>query len=171
MNELLSKHGPEVQNILEHYPDEKRSAVMPLLYLAERDEGYVPEKALHDIAEILGLEATEVGTILGFYNFFYDRPEGRYHVYVCTDLPCALNGAEEFFEQLSQRLGLKAGETSADGLITLHESPCVAACHRSPVMTVQGDGQFTYYENLTLESALGVIDQLRQKAGQEEAAQ
>lgn len=168
MNALLANYADEIQKILAKYPPEhKRSAVMPLLYLAQREQGYVSAQAMADIAEILGISVTEVASIVGFYTLYYDEPRGRYHIQVCTDLPCALRGAEDFLKALCQALGIEVGQVTADGLFTIEEVKCIGACHRAPVFQVQGDGQIVFHENQTLETALAVIEALREKARQD----
>ncbi len=173
MNELLTKYPDEVQAILAKYPPEfKRSAVMPLLYLAQREPGYVTAQALKDISEIVGVSITDVASVVGFYSLYYDKPLGRYHIQICTDLPCALRGAEKFLHELCAALNVKPGETTADGLFVIEEVKCLAACHRAPMFQVQGDGDIRYHEHQTVETALAVLEALRQKAAQEkEAAQ
>ncbi|BAJ62867.1 complex I 24 kDa subunit family protein [Anaerolinea thermophila] len=172
MNELLQNYPEEVKQILAKYPAEyKRSAVMPLLYLAQRKEGYVPRQALEDIAEILEMSPTEVASIVGFYTLYYDQPAGRYHIQVCTDLPCALRGADKFLEELCQRLGIREGETTPDGLFTVEAVKCLAACHRAPVFQVQGDGEIEYHENQTVELTLAWMEQVREKVRAEKEAQ
>jgi len=168
VNALLANYADEIQKILAKYPPEhKRSAVMPLLYLAQREQGYVSAQAMADIAEILGISVTEVASIVGFYTLYYDEPRGRYHIQVCTDLPCALRGAEDFLKALCQALGIEVGQVTADGLFTIEEVKCIGACHRAPVFQVQGDGQIVFHENQTLETALAVIEALREKARQD----
>lgn len=165
MNELLSKYPSEVQQSLLKYPAErKRSAVMPLLYLAQRENGYITKKGIEDIAEVLEMSVTDVVSIIGFYTLYHDLPGGRYRIQVCTDLPCALQGADEFLEKLCQNLGIRVGETSADGLFTIEEVKCIAGCHRAPLFQLQGDGEISYHENQTVESAAALFDELRQKA-------
>ncbi len=83
---------------------------------------------------------------------------------VCTDLPCALRGAEEFLHELCEHIGVKVGETTADGLFTIEEVTCLAGCHRAPMMQLQGDGDIAYHENLTVASAMALLDELRKKA-------
>ncbi len=168
MNALRDQYGQEIDRILAKYPAEwKRSAVMPLLYLAQRAEGYITARALRDIAEICEISITDVASIVGFYTLYYDQPLGRYHIQVCTDLPCALRGAEEFLAQLSQKLGIQPGQTSTDGLFHLEQVMCLGACHRAPVFQVQGDGEIVFHENQSVETALAVIEALREHARQE----
>ena len=94
---LAKKYPKEIKQIMAKYPPEhKRSAVMPLLYLAQREEGYVNKDALKDIAGMLDITETEVASIVGFYTLYHDEKAGKYRMQVCTDLPCALRGADQF---------------------------------------------------------------------------
>lgn len=168
MNQLLSKYPAEIKAILAKYPPEyKRSAVMPLLHLAQADPGYITGQALQDIAEICEISITEVGSIVGFYTLYYDKPGGRYHIQVCTDLPCALRGADKFLQEFIGRLGVKVGEPTSDGLFVVEEVKCLAACHRAPIFQLHGDGDLVYHENQTVDTAMAVLDALRQKVALE----
>ena len=166
MNILLEKYPEEIQAILAKYPaGQKRSAVMPLLYLAQRENGYLTKQSLQDIADVLGLTATEVGSIVGFYSLYYDKPGGKYRIQVCTDLPCALRGAEEFLEKLCENLGIRVGETTADGLVTVEHVMCLAGCDKAPMFQVQSDDGLTYYENQTVNSAMDLVERWRKQEG------
>ena len=161
---LRDKYTGEIDKILAKYPpDQKRSAVMPLLYLAQRDGGFVTKDALGEIAAICGITPTEVASIVGFYSLYYDEPAGTYRIQVCTDLPCALRGAEEFLEKLCENLGIKVGETTPDGKITVEAVMCLAGCHHAPMFQVQSGKGLEYHENQTVESALQVIEALKGK--------
>lgn len=166
MNKMLTERFPdEVQAILEKYPpDQKRSAVMPLLYLAQRESGYVTKHAIQEIADIVEISPTEVSSIVGFYSLFYDEPGGKYRIQVCNDLPCALRGADEFLEKLCDNLGIKVGETTLDGRITIESVMCLAACDKAPMFQVQSSDGLKYYENQTVESALELIKKMRKEA-------
>jgi NADH-quinone oxidoreductase subunit E len=158
VNPLYEKHADEIQTILAKYPPEqKRAAVMPLLYLAQREYGYVTKQALSEIGEILELTPTEVASIVGFYSLYHDEAAGKYRIQVCTDLPCALRGAEEFLEKLCENLGIQVGETTADGLITVEKVMCLAGCDRAPLFQVQTADGLTYHENQTVESAMKLV--------------
>lgn len=159
---LRDRYPQEIEKILAKYPpDQKRSAVMPLLYLAQRDGMFVTKAAMAEIAEMIGITSTEVASIVGFYSLYYDQPAGKYRVQVCTDLPCALRGAEEFLEKLCDNLGIRVGETTPDGLITVEHVMCLAGCDRAPMFQVQSGEGLEYHENQTIESALAVIEGLR----------
>jgi len=164
VNTLSEKYSQEIIHILEKYPpDQKRAAVMPLLYLAQREKNYVTKGSLDEIAEILGITATEVASIVGFYSLYYDQAAGKYHIQVCTDLPCALRGAEQFLEKLCENLGIRVGETTPDGLVTVEHVMCLAGCDKAPMFQVQSGEDIAYHENQTVESAMELIDQFREQ--------
>jgi NADH-quinone oxidoreductase subunit E len=171
LSKLLEKYPKEVQSIIAKYPDDqKRSAVMPLLYLAQRESVqengrlYVSLDALQEISSILELDRTEVASIVGFYTLYYDHPTSRYRIQVCTDLPCALRGADRFLDDLCKRLNIKAGETTADGLITVEAVMCLAACDKAPMFQLQSGNGLSYYEDQTMDSAMALIETLRAEA-------
>lgn len=165
MNPISQKYPEEIKTILSKYPPEqKRSAVMPLLYLAQRETGIVPPEAVQEIASLTGVSATDVASIIGFYTLFHEEAGGRYRIQVCTDLPCLLRGAGKFLEELCALLGIQPGQTTPDGLFTLEEVKCLAACHRAPMFQVQGEGEIVFHENQSTETARLVIDELRLRA-------
>jgi NADH-quinone oxidoreductase subunit E len=171
LNKLLDKYQPEVQTILGKYPPEqKRSAVMPLLYMAQHDAVqetgrlFISEAAMQEVADVLDLDRTEVASIVGFYTLFYDHPTSRYRIQVCTDLPCALRGADQFLEQLCKRLNIQPGETTSDGIITVEPVMCLAACDKAPMFQLQSGEGITYHEIQTVESAMALIETLRNEA-------
>lgn len=172
MNELLKKYSEQIQNILAKYPPErKRSAVMPLLFLAQRENGAISRQDMADIADVLEISETEVASIVGFYTLFHEDnrqpPEGgpiRYHIQICTDLPCALRGSEEFADKLCERLGVKIGEPTPDGMFVVEKVMCLAACNRAPVFQLQGNGRIDYYEEQTVEQVMEMIESLRQNS-------
>src|SRR5688572_5772703 len=115
---LETKYPDEVKNILSKYPPEnKRPAVIPLLNLAQHEEGYLTKAALQDVAQIVGITETDVAALVGFYTLYHDKKEGKYRMQVCTDLPCALRGADEFMKSLCDKLGIRVGETTQDGFL------------------------------------------------------
>lgn len=164
---LAKKYPKEVKQILSKYPPEgKRSAVMPLLFLAQREEGYVNKSAMQDIADILDITETDVASIVGFYTLYHDKKEGKYRMQVCTDLPCALRGAEEFMDDLCSNLGIKVGETTADGVVTLEAVTCLAACDKAPMFQTQGPHGIKYHENMTVDRTMELIHTLKNAVGE-----
>ncbi|MGD2026951.1 MAG: NAD(P)H-dependent oxidoreductase subunit E [Anaerolineales bacterium] len=164
MNELQEKYAQEIEAILAKYPPErKRSAVMPLLYMAQRGDGYVTKQDMIEIAELLDITPTEVASIVGFYTLYHDKPGGKYRIQVCNDLPCALRGADEFFKQLCENIGIRVGETTEDGLVSIEAVMCLAACDKAPMFQVQTDEGITYHENQTVESTMELIESWKQQ--------
>ena len=159
---LAEKYPDEVKQIFAKYPaDQKRSAVMPLLYLAQRENGYITKESIQDIAELIGANTTEVASIIGFYTLYHDEKAGKYRMQVCNDLPCALRGADQFIESLCGKLGIQVGETTPDGLVTLEAVMCLAACDKAPMFQVQSGDGLTYHENMTVDKTMELIDALR----------
>lgn len=164
MNAFQQKYANEIEAILAKYPaDRKRSAVMPLLYIAQREGGYVTKKEMSEIAEILDITPTEVASIIGFYTLYHEKPGGKYRIQVCNDLPCALRGADEFLEKLCENVGIQVGETTEDGLVTIEGVMCLAACDKAPMFQVQTGEGLAYHENQTLESTMALIESWKQQ--------
>jgi NADH-quinone oxidoreductase subunit E len=132
-----------------------------LLYLAQRDDGYVTRQDMEEIAQVLEITPTDVASIVGFYTLYYEQPGGKFRVQVCNDLPCALRGADEFLERLCDNLGIKVGQTTPDGMVTVEAVMCLAGCDKAPLFQVQSGEGLKYYENQTVESALEWIENLK----------
>ncbi len=160
---LLQKYGKEIKQILSKYPpDHKRSAVMPLLHLVQRDEGYISKEAMQEIASLLEMTETEVGSVVGFYTLYQEKKAGKYRMQICTDLPCALRGADEFFNQVCERLNVQDGETTQDGLVTVEHVMCLAACDRAPMFQSQGPDGIKYHEYMTIDRVNEWLQSLKQ---------
>ncbi|MFN3704427.1 MAG: NADH-quinone oxidoreductase subunit NuoE [Thermoflexales bacterium] len=134
---LREKRAQDIEKVLAKYPPERRrSAVMPLLYIAQEEYGYCTPEAIREVAEIIGCDPTEVKSIVGFYTMFHEQPVGKYVIDVCDDLPCALRGADKFVSHCEKKLGIRVGETTPDGKFTLNTVMCIAACDRAPVLQI-----------------------------------
>jgi len=153
------KEQQELDEILKKYPaDRKLSAILPALYLAQRKKNWLDGDDIAAVAEALDIPITHVHSIIGFYTLFRKEPVGKYMVQVCTDLPCALRGAEAFYKRLCERMGVgPKGGTTEDGLFTVEEVVCIAACNKAPCMQIN----LEYYENLTDEQIDTVVAELR----------
>lgn len=158
---LAEKYPERIKTIFDQYPD-KRSAVMPLLYLAQEEYGWLSEDALREVAELCDIDPTQAHSIAGFYTMFSEKPKGKFWLQVCTDLPCALRGADDFFHGLCEMLGVdpEHGGTTADGLFTVEPVMCLAACDKAPMMQCN----FHYHENLDLEKAKELVAEWRAQA-------
>jgi NADH-quinone oxidoreductase subunit E len=144
--------------IVQRYPPEnRRSAVLPALYLAQYQQGYITANAIRYVAELLGITRADVEDVVTYYTMFYTRPVGKFVVNVCRTLSCAINGAERVTEELRGKLGIGPGETDASGTFTLMEVECLGACDRAPALMVNDAWQ----ECVTPESAATMIDDLR----------
>jgi len=169
LNKIAEKYTDEIQKILAKYPPEqKRSAVMALLYIAQREDGYVSKDDLGDIAEILEMSSTEVVSLVGFYTLYHDEQAGKYRIQVCTDLPCALRGADQFLADMCENIGIKVGETTADGLVTIEEVKCLAACDKAPMFQVQSGEGLEYHELQNVESTTALIKSWKEKENDNE---
>ena len=128
----------DARTILSRYPDaHQRSAIMPLLYLAQSIEGMVGREALREIGELLGITTAEVEAVATFYSMYRLRPTGEHVVNVCTNLSCKLRGAAEVFEAAQEAAGIAHGEErSADGLFTVHEEECLGVCDFAPAVQI-----------------------------------
>lgn len=147
----------ELDEILKKYPT-RRSAILPALYLAQREKNWLDDDDIAAVAEALDLSVSDVHSIIGFYTLFRKEPTGKHLIQVCTDLPCALRGAEDFYHRLTQRLGLPPeGGTTEDGLITVESVVCIAACDRAPVAQIN----LEYHEHLTDESIDALIQTMK----------
>ncbi len=147
-----------IHEIKGKYPS-VRSAVMPALYVAQEQYGWLPENAIDEVAVELGMTSTEVGSVASFYDMYHLKPVGRHVIEFCTDLPCALVGADRAFDRLCQRLGLEHGQdTTADNAITLRHAPCLGGCDKAPVLLLDNTAQ---YEALTDARLDELVSKLR----------
>ncbi|MCH8338814.1 MAG: NAD(P)H-dependent oxidoreductase subunit E [Chloroflexi bacterium] len=159
---LAENYTQEIEAILAKYPsDQKRSAVMPLLFLAQREYGTLTNEAITEVGELIGLQITEVASLVGFYSLYHDRPGGKYRIQVCTDLPCALKGAQTFADELCEKLDIEMGGTTSDGQVTVEQVKCLAACDRAPLFQLQEPNGFHYHEDQSIGSAMALIESLR----------
>jgi len=143
------------EEIVQRYPV-RRAAIMPTLWLAQRDFGYISLEVMEYVAGLLGLSPAFVGAVASFYTMYYKKPMGTFHVQVCTNLSCTLVGAEQILACIERRLGITVGGTTNDGQFSLSEVECLASCGTAPMMQINDD----YWENLTPEKTLEIIDRL-----------
>ncbi|MFN9728785.1 NADH-quinone oxidoreductase subunit NuoE [Acidovorax sp.] len=141
------------------YPaDQKQSAVMACLAIVQQEQGFVSADSEAVIAEYLGMPQIAVREVTTFYNMYNQRPVGAFKLNVCTNLPCQLRDGQKALRHLEQKLGISAGETTADGLFTLQQSECLGACADAPVMLVNDRSMCSFMDNGKLDE---LIDGLR----------
>lgn len=153
----------EMRQIAARYP-QPRSALLPMLHLAQSVQGRVTPAGIEACAEILGLSAADVAGVATFYTMYKRRPVGEYHVGVCTTALCAIMGGDELYARLQDHLGIGNDETTADGKITLEHIECNAACDFAPVMMINWE----FFDQTTPQRAVEIVDALR--AGEEVTA-
>jgi NADH-quinone oxidoreductase subunit E len=145
----------QIQDLIGRYP-QKRSALIPSLYVAQKELGHISQDTMREIAEIFEISPNEVHEVTSFYTMFYRKPVGKYVIQVCTNISCQLCNAEGIMTHLNDKLGIKPGETTPDGKYTLLEVECLGYCGTSPVVQINED----YYEELTPEKLDKVLDGL-----------
>jgi NADH-quinone oxidoreductase subunit E len=150
----------QIQALRAQYPD-ARSAIMPALYIVQQEYGWLPGEAIDQVAELMELTSTEVGSVASFYTMYHLQPTGRHVVDFCTDLPCALVGAEKVYERLRAKLDLSdSAETTADGAITLRPAMCLGGCNCAPILLLDNQEQL---EHMTDEKLDQLIERLKAK--------
>lgn len=156
---FTAKNKEKARKIIARYPaGREQSAVMPLLMLAQQQhEGWLPQAAIDYVASILGMAPIKVKEVATFYSMYNLQPIGQYHIQVCGTTPCALRGAEAIITAIESQLGIKVGETTADGQFTLSEVECLGACVNAPMMEVTTPKKDGYYEDLTPYLAQSLI--------------
>lgn len=170
--EFTPENQKEIEKILAKYPaNYKRSAVMALLHLAQKQTekmpefkstGWVPLVAMNKIATILNMPPMRVYEVASFYTMYNRTPIGKHNIQVCTTSPCMVCGAYGILEAVKKHLGVEVGETTKDGLFHLMEAECLGCCVNAPMMQIAGPiCNDAYYEDLTAESAIKIIEDLK----------
>ena len=153
LNEARREH---LDKIIKRYP-KKQAALLPALYLVQDQAGYISKEAMQYIADYLEIPYGHVLGVVTFYTMFYDKPIGRHHIQVCTNVSCQLLGSEPLVSHIGKQCGVKPGETSEDGRFTLSEVECLGSCGTAPMMQVNDD----YHENLTVEKVDALLESMK----------
>jgi NADH-quinone oxidoreductase subunit E len=144
--------------LVKHYP-EKRSALIPILHDVQAEVGHLTPEAIAWVADYLGLSAADVMSVASFYDMFHLEPVGEHIIYVCQNLTCTLLGAEKIIRHLEAKLGIRMGETTRDGKITVKRMECLASCGTAPSIQVDG----VYHHQVTPEKLDTLLDALRRE--------
>ena len=158
----VARFSPAVEaemdgHLAKYPPDRKRSAMLPLMFIVQRERGYLDAPGVAYLADRLGVRVTDIWEVATFYSMINTAPVGKYHFQVCRTLSCKILGADRITGHCAGRLGIKPGETSADGLFSLSEVECLGSCGTAPMMQIG----FDYYENLTPEKCDEIIERCR----------
>jgi NADH-quinone oxidoreductase subunit E len=149
-------------DIVSRYPEGKqKSGLLPILHLVQAEFGWVSTTAMDVVAEYLEIQAIEVYEVASFYSMYFLRPQGKYVLEVCRTGPCEIVGAQKIMDHIEQKLGVKEGEVTADGLFSWRGVECLAACGYAPVLQI--GPEYTFYENLTNDSVDKLIGDLKEK--------
>ncbi|MGA8264333.1 MAG: NADH-quinone oxidoreductase subunit NuoE [Ignavibacteriaceae bacterium] len=151
-----AKNLKKIEEILAKYPA-KKPAVMPVLYLAQEQNGWISKEVMEEVANILNMHPEEVLGIVTFYTMYYQKPMGKFHIQVCTNVSCMLRGAYDIYDKVKDKLGIDNMEVTKDQLFSLEEVECMGSCGTAPMIAVNED----YYESLTKEKVLDIIKTLK----------
>jgi NADH-quinone oxidoreductase E subunit len=143
---LSEKNTKKLEDLKKLYPTQQ-ALVLPVLWMIQEEQGHISEDAMRYVGELLGVPFGHVLGVVTFYTMFYEKPQGKHHIEVCTNVSCMLRGSAKIVEHLEKRLGIKLGETSKDMKWTLSEVECMGSCGTAPMVAVGEE----YYENLTTE--------------------
>ena len=159
MPEAAATFSPEVEAEMDRhiakYPV-KRSSILPLMFIVQRERGYLDVPAVAYLAKRLDLRTTDIWEVATFYSMIYTKPIGKYHIQVCKTLSCKLLGSERITNHCSEKLGIKVGETTPDGKFSLSEVECLGSCGTAPMFQIN----FDYHENLTPEKVDEILESL-----------
>ncbi|MDP2302547.1 MAG: NADH-quinone oxidoreductase subunit NuoE [Ignavibacteria bacterium] len=145
----------KIDRVLEKYPV-KQPAVMPLLYLAQEQNGWISVEVMQEIANILEMDAEDVLGVVTFYTMFHQKPMGKHHIQVCTNVSCMLRGGYEIYNSVREKLGIENGGVTQDTKFSLEEVECMGSCGTAPMIAVNED----FFENLSKDKALQILDSL-----------
>jgi len=144
------------KHLVSIYP-RKRSALIPMLLLAQKEQGYIKSEAIDYIGKYLDLDPSEVDSVLSFYTMLRRHPVGKYHIMICTNLACLLQGSDDIEACVTRKLGVPLGKVTPDGVFSAIEFECLGSCTTAPVIQVNGE----FYENLDVAKTESIIDELR----------
>lgn len=162
-HDFSSELYQQFQEIVKRYPPEQpKGALLPILHVVQAEFGWLSADAMDKVAEYLNIQPIEVYEVASFYTMYFLRPQGKYMLEVCRTGPCCLVGAEKIMKYIEQKLGVKEGEVTPDGLFSWRGVECLAACGFGPVLQI--GPEYTFYENLTPESVDQLIGDLKIKA-------
>jgi NADH-quinone oxidoreductase E subunit len=147
-----------IEKSLSKYPH-KRAALMPALYIAQEQNGFISGEVMNEVAKILEITPEDVLGVVTFYTMYHQQPVGKYHIQVCTNISCMLKGGYDIYERVKEKLGIDNLQVSPDKLFSLEEVECMGSCGTAPMIAVNED----YYENLTKEMTDQIIESLKNK--------
>jgi NADH-quinone oxidoreductase subunit E len=146
------------KHLVSIYP-QKRSALIPMLLAAQKEQGYIKSETIEYLGKYLDLNASEVDSIMSFYTLLHRRPVGKYHIMICTNLACLLRGSDAIEACVTRKLGIGMGQVTPDGLFSVIEFECLGSCTTAPAIQINGE----FYENLDVRKTEDILDELRKR--------
>jgi NADH-quinone oxidoreductase E subunit len=154
--EFTQENLDRIENVLHKYPF-KKAAVMPVLYIAQEQNGWISGEVITEIAGLLEMPPEEVLGVVTFYTMYHKKPAGKFHIQVCTNVSCMLRGGYDIYNQVKEKLGISNGEVTADSQFSLEEVECMGSCGTAPMIAVNED----FYENLSQEEVDKILESLQ----------
>jgi NADH-quinone oxidoreductase E subunit len=148
----------KIDAILKKYPV-KKPAVMPVLYLAQEQNGFISNEVIKEVSNVLEMTAEDVLGVVTFYTMYHQKEMGKYHIQVCTNVSCMLRGGYDLYDKVKEKLGIENMQVTDDKIFSLEEVECMGSCGTAPMIAVNED----YYENLTKEKVVEILDSLKNK--------
>jgi len=145
----------KIEQVLKKYPT-KQAAVMPVLYIAQEQYGWISKEVMVETASVLEMNEEDVFGVVTFYTMYHKKEMGKFHIQVCTNVSCMLRGGYQIYDAVKEKLGLDNGDVSNDKIFSLEEVECMGSCGTAPMIAVNED----YFENLDKEKALQILDSL-----------
>ena len=148
----------KINSVLAKYPT-KKAAVMPVLYIAQEQNGWISLEVMKEVASILEISQEDVLGVVTFYTMYHQKPMGKYHIQVCTNVSCMLRGAYPLYDKVREKLGINNGGVTEDHQFSLEEVECMGSCGTAPMIAVNED----FYENLTVEKAEEILESFKNR--------
>ena len=155
---FTSENLNRINEVISHYP-EKRPAVMGVLYIAQEQNGWISYEVMKEVANILDMKEEEILGIVSFYTMYHEKPVGKFHLQVCTNVYCMLRGVNKIYDHVKEKLGIENGGVTEDKLFSLEEVECMGSCGTAPMIAVNED----YFENLNIQQIDQIIESLKNK--------
>jgi NADH-quinone oxidoreductase E subunit len=155
---FTEENSKKIEEAVKKYPH-KNAAVMPALYIAQEQNGWISNEVIKEVASVLDMNAEEVLGIVTFYSMYHTKPAGKYHLQVCTNVSCMLRGSTEIYKHVKDKLKIENQGVTDDSLFSLEEVECMGSCGTAPMIAVNND----YFQNLSVQKVDEILDSLKSK--------
>jgi NADH-quinone oxidoreductase E subunit len=153
---FTEENKKKIEDAIKKYPH-KNAAVMPVLYIAQDQDGWISQDVIREVALVLEMTAEEVLGIVTFYSMYHTKPAGKYHLQVCTNVSCMLRGASNIYEHVKDKLKIENGGVTDDSLFSLEEVECMGSCGTAPMIAINED----FFENLNIQKVDEILESLK----------